>query len=350
MNKLTTISDFLEASNTRFRVFDIGRRIVKIDAERFRRFEHGEMAYPQPLQQQAWLAILGWHTEQGDDHFVWFLKFPLDETGRLVQAARDDFLHQLLETAGSSMPQGAEAGMADQLSNSAYGYKPKQETMAAFHAKASALLGLPPSRYFEHARNYLCGETGFEQWAFVGLQGFADAAVRLQDGKLARCITDAIPNLPPAPLQALCGCLEHEAVAHPIAEALASRARRELEESTPDTAVIAACLRGVSGSPATGIRSALLEELLHTPHAASIDLLAAIASRCWEALKNEALALPYIEALAINPAGQEAFNQIVADLMFIPGMRQPILGALRNPERSAALTAAVEKMFKHSLR
>jgi hypothetical protein len=43
-----------------------------------------------------------------------------------------------------------------------------------------------------------------------------------------------------------------------------------------------------------------------------------------------------IEALAANDLGQEAFTQIIADLLYLPGMRPPLFAKLCNPERSAA--------------
>ncbi|HAQ50351.1 MAG TPA: DUF3549 domain-containing protein, partial [Gammaproteobacteria bacterium] len=48
---------------------------------------------------------------------------------------------------------------------------------------------------------------------------------------------------------------------------------------------------------------------------------------------------------AENDAGQAGFSQIVADLVFMPSLRTPIMSVLRSTERSEALTQCVGQMF-----
>ena len=79
--------------------------------------------------------------------------------------------------------------------------------------------------------------------------------------------------------------------------------------------------------------------------AGDIHILAAIAARDWEVLKDEGLAQRFVEALAQNSLGPDAFAQVMGDLLTIPGMRPPLLAQLRNPERSASLNTAVGHMF-----
>jgi hypothetical protein len=54
---------------------------------------------------------------------------------------------------------------------------------------------------------------------------------------------------------------------------------------------------------------------------------------------------PFLEKLAINPTGQECFNRVMADLMFIPTLRALTLQQFRSPERSDALSQAIGGMF-----
>ena len=323
----------------------MGRRIVRIPSKDFQKFEEGGLAYPTPLQQQAWLAILGWDDASNKDHFIWFLKFPLDELAQLVQVARDDFLRQLLENIGQNATHDDSSELQDSMNDSPYGYRPRDDVMAVFHARALKSMKQKPSRFFEHARDYLKGDAGYDQWAFVGIQGLADVAARLDDDELHTLVSRAIPNLPPPPLQALCSCLEHEPVSTTICEQLIERIRKELNSESPDKATVVAALRGISYSPARGLRKTIILELLESPLAQNIDLLAAIAARCWSDLQNEHICQPFVEALAINNLGDQAFNQIIADLVFIPGMRPSILNQLRNPSRSKELTMAVNNMF-----
>lgn len=350
MQNIKTLSDFFQQSRTQYRIFDMGRGIRKIGHDQFEQFEVGKLPYPYPLQQQAWLGILGWNQNDKEEQIIWFLKFPLDETGCLIQATRDDFMARLVQTLGHNIQAAREGGeLQDGMTESPYGYKPKESAMAAFHAKATASLGQPPSRFYDHARDYFDGGPGYDQWAFVGLQGIADVAARLEEQGNQERLLKALPHLPAPALNALCGFLENEAISTTLAEALHHRLQQELQKDVADISVIAALLRAFACSQGMGLREAVISEALQSPLGHDINLLAAIASRNWEVLTNEQLARDFVEALAINNLGQEAFTQIMADLLYIPGMRPALLAQLRNPERSDALSNAVGAMFKTQL-
>ncbi|MCW9089512.1 MAG: DUF3549 family protein [Gammaproteobacteria bacterium] len=350
MERISSLSDFFNKSQTHYHVYDMGRGVRKLDREPFQQFEAGTLPYPYPLQQHAWLGILGWNGQQQEEQFIWFLKFPLDETGCLIQATRDDFMGHMLETLGRNI-EASRGGNAlqDGMQESPYGFKPKEGTMAAFHAMATVALGQPPSRFYRHACDYLDGAPGYDQWAFVGLQGIADVAARLgQDNNLER-VVKALPQLPPPALSALCGFLENTALPSPLAEALLTRLRQELDSEQTDISLGAALLRAFSRGKDKGLREAAVHAVLDSRHASDINLLAAIAARNWETLQEPSLARAFCEALAANNLGHEAFIQVMADLMFIPGMRPPLLAELRNPERSRTLSTAVGAMFNTPL-
>lgn len=350
METIKSLSDFFRQSHTRYRVFDMGRGMRKLTPELFEQFEAGKQPYPYPLQQQAWLGILGWNEQDKAEQFIWFLKFPLDETGSLIQATRDDFMARLLQTLGHNIQAAREgAELQDGMNESPYGFKPKESAMAAFHARATAALKQAPSRFYDHARDYLDGKPGYDQWAFVGLQGLADVAARLEQDDNQQRVSRALPQLPAPALAALCGFLENEALGTALSEALLQRLQQELERAPADINAVAALLRAFAGSEARGLRDAAVAAALDSDHACDINLLAAIAARNWEALQQPALARAFVEALAANTLGQEAFTQVMADLLYIPGMRAPLLAELRNPERSEALSAAVGAMFNTQL-
>lgn len=344
---IRTLWQFLDATQTHYRVFDLGRRIVKIPQQQFIDFEEARIAYPQPLQQHAWLGIVGQNRKNREEHFVWFLRFRLDEQGKLIQAARDDFLESLLTTVGGNIAAQSEEELQDLMSESPHGFKPKQENMASFHAKALKSLGLPPSRYFAHARDYFAGKPGWDQWAFVGLQGIADMAARWDEDDHEAILTAAIPHLPDEPFVALCHCLEHEAYGVKLAEAIAERIDALWQQADTPMGLVASGLRALSHCKASGLRQGLLDRLLADERASNIDLLAAIAARCWEDLKeDEARRRRYVEAVAEAGEPEQVFTPIMADLMFLPGMRELLLKNLRDPGRSEALSRAVEVMFK----
>ncbi|OOZ41026.1 hypothetical protein BOW53_05760 [Solemya pervernicosa gill symbiont] len=337
-----TIGGLLESGRYDYQAFDIGRGVHAIERIQFEQFEACIAPYLYPLKQHAWLAILGWNPDNREEHFVWFLKFPLDEQSKLNQAARDDFLSQLVEAFGTAHASD-EVGSA--LSESPYGIKPREETMALFHAKALKQLDQPPSRFFEHAHSYFSGEAGFDQWAFVGLQGIADLASRLDEGDNSTLLAKALPHLPNQPFSAVVIAIESEAPGESIAAAIEARADAELAGDEIDIALLVASVRGLSTSPDSDRRRALLRRLLNSSQGTDIELLAAIAGRCWNDLKEPTLAVSYLDALAENSAGEAGFNAIMSDLLYIPGLREPLLQRLRDPERSEKLAAAFGKLF-----
>ena len=77
----------------------------------------------------------------------------------------------------------------------------------------------------------------------------------------------------------------------------------------------------------------------------NIDILATITGRIWRVLEQDAICQLFLEQLARNDAGQEGFNQLIVDVLYLPGMRPHIMKALRSPQRSKELTVAVGKLF-----
>ncbi len=349
MQTINSISRFFEQTDTHYRIFDIGRRISPLSRSQFSQFEDSKMPYPSPMQRQAWLGVLGW-TQQPAQHFVWFLKFPLDELGQLAVVARDDFLAKLLENIGARLLSAEDTvnqqeKLQDSLNNSAYGFKPKENSMAIFHAKASKIMGQPASKYYTHAREYLGGKPGYEQWAFVGLQGLADVAARLDEDDNEAVVARALTQLPYQPFNELCICLENENIGTAIAEALAERINAELDAKQPEIPLVVAAIRGLSFAQAEGLRRKLLGEILTHDIGTDIEILAAISGKCWKDIYDESIGHCFVETLARNSVGLDAFHFIMADLLFIPGMREPLFKQLRDPERSDVLAQAVGKMF-----
>lgn len=344
MNPFPTLGGLLEQANARYAVFDLGRRVMKIPPSRFRRIERSEIPYPLPLQQQAWLGILFWDRAQPEQHFVWFLRFPLDELGGLQAAARDEFLESVLRALGNS--QGTTSKIQELQQESPYAFKPREERLAAFHAKALAELKQPPSRYCDHARSYLAGTLGYDQWAFVGLQGLADMAARLDDAGNSECVAAAIPHLPLEPLSRLCQLLENEPLPSRIGAQLCARLLGTLADEKGSIAEISALVRAIGNTRRGDVRHRMIKAALESRWSAEVDLLVAIAGRAWEVLEDEVLRLRYLEALAGSAAGRELFPLLMRDLLFVPGMRALLLESFRNPARSPDLAAAIGALMQ----
>ena len=344
---ISTLLEFLTSAGARLRLFDMGRRVVKIPRDRFLRFEKNQLAYPTPLQQQAWLALLFQDPEKGREPFVWFLRFPLDEQAKLSLAARDDFMQRLVERIGSdlnALNSGRQIETA--LEDNPYGFKPRDDRLAIFHARVSRQLKQPASRYYDHARSYFNGDLGWDQWSFVGYQGIADIAARLDEGSNERMLIDALPALPVNPFEAICQCLENEKISMQLSSALLAVTQLQLQQGTPSGSTLAAAVRGVSRSRSVTLRRQLISTVLASPTAQETQVLAAISGRAWESLTESSLAALFLERLAGNSEGQSFFDLCLADLLFIPGMREPLLKALRDPNRSAILSEAVGSFFR----
>lgn len=345
-NTITTLSEFLEQSGAHYRVFDMGRRVTKLSAKKFTRFEAAEVPYPYPLQRTALFGIIFWHPQFTDRHYVWFLKFPLDEQGLLIQAARDEFLVMVLDRVGECLLAAADGNYIEgALKDSPYSFNPREDRMAAFNAQATKSLSLKASSFYEAAFAYFTGQKSFDSWQVLGMQGVADVAVRTDDRALTKAIIQTLPQLPPQPFHMLTSFMENAEPANNLVEALQWRLKNELEQNQPDMAEICACLKAVSNSSAQGIVESMVKQVLCSDISRHIEVLAVIAGRCWKVLEEPELCQLYVERLAINEADYEGFSHILADLMYMPAMRDKVMSALRNPNRSAELTQQVGKMF-----
>jgi len=337
MSQINGITDFLTQAGTQFKVFDMGRRIVEISKDAFLSFERGETAYPLPLQQQAWLGFIVWTEDQSSELIIWFVRFPLDASGKLTSGIRDDFVLRLINKQ--------ETQQEDE--SNPYGFKPKQEHMACFHAKAAKILRQPASSYYEHARDYFSGKPGYDQWAFVGFQGIADVAARLDENDNATLLEAAIEQMPAQPFEALAQCLEHESLNSGISQAIASRLQLELnrEELNPNT--VSLCLRALSNTDDQTLLQTQLQAVLSSATGTDPEVLASISGRCWLALKDEKTIALFLEALARCAEGQNFFNLVIVDLINIPGMQDSIHKAVRSTDRSEILSQAIGELFKN---
>ncbi len=348
MSEIASITEFIRRTGATYRVFDMGRRVRRIDNDAFERFENGEIPWEAPLQRAAWLGLVFWQPgAAADDHYIWFLRLPLDEQGGLEVASRDTFLHRLVERVGRNIEAAQKGGEIDSaMKDNPFAFSPKPDRLAVFHAHAQRLLDGEPSGYYPHAREYFAGEVGFDQWAFVGIQGIADVCARLDRDGNAERLAEAIPELPVEPLEAVGGCLENEPVAPPLTGALVERLQGELADPSPRPAVVVALVRGLSAAEPVEHRRAALVEVLESETGRDIEVLAAVAGRCWEDMADADVRRAFLEALAANPLGQDAFNNVLADLLFIPGVRPHLLQAFRDPGRSPALGRALGELFQ----
>lgn len=379
MREMSSLNQFFFDIECHFRCYNIGRRIYPVDLQTFIDFENTQNSWQAPFLQHAWLALVFWKDDKGQqpapEHHVWFLKLPLDEQARLNLAARDDFLRHLFEVLGDYLTHSQKTEynkpsdklhfLESKLQNNPYGFQPKQEQMANFHAIVHKQLSRPASSFYASTQNYLSGSNDpghasekhvFKNWHELGLQGFADIAARLDESCCRQTktneqlINEAIPHLPREPLQVLCACLENHPISTQTIQVIYKQLLTELKKNAVTASTVQLCIALIRASAQASDQSLqvqLLSKILQSPMKSDIEVLATIAGRCWQIIPQREILLVFLESLALaDVQHQGAFKAILSDLMFIPGMRDSILQAFRSPERSRLLTQAIGAFFK----
>ena len=333
MTEITTLTQFLTTANTQFQVYDLGRRVQHIDMMAFSQIEALQAPYPSPIQGHAQFAIVFW--DKSNQHFIWFLKLPLDERGLLSPAPRTQFIRMVIEALGSDPTQALSEEQQDKLANHPFAFKPSAEKLALFNALVRKQLGLPASAQYEFAYQYLSGQVAAERWQDVGLQGLADICVRARELDHSEQLLNAFEHCADEVKIALCQQLEHITLETPLAE--------RLLEAFYDASAQQRLyyLRALASAPALAQQAI---QYLDEQDALDDNALITIAGRNWTALKDDRTRKIYLEALAKLPQG--FFNQIFADIVAIPAIRTQLLMALRDSERSQALANAIGGLFK----
>lgn len=338
MGTTQTLLELLEHSGNKVEIYDIGRRIGRLPRAQFVEFERARAPYPLPMQRKAWVALVQHNRASDAEPVIWFLRLDLDEQGLLVQASRDYLLTRLLESAhAKSSGNDPQAFLQD----NPFAFTPKAERMALFHARLSADIGRAPSRFYAHAVDYFQGKLGWDQWEFVGYQGIADVACR-HDGEP---LTAAIRQLPFAPLQVLCHCLESQRPAAGLTEALLDRLDQTLAQADDRPTLIAALIRALSSRTDDDRVLQRLGAVLADHRNNHIEVLAAISGRAWPALRQGQLLQRYLDCLASPQHPEGTFGACIDDLLSLPDMANAVRKTLRDPTQSDAVRAAFGRML-----
>lgn len=336
MDTINTLSEFLLQSGSQYRVFDMGRRVTKISTDLFSDFEHAVTPYPYPIGQHACVAVVFWNKQKSTEHYVWFLKLPLDERGLLEQAARSQFLELVISALGRSLEQTPSKEQQSALDHNPIIFKPSDQKLAAFTSYVRQLMKLPASQFMSPALSYLQDETQYHEWQSVGYQGLSDLAVRLDDPMISNAIAQSIDKLPSESFCALCCALENVPVNTSIATKLLSVLTVALTNDDSITAIHAA--RALSYAKGQGFVNQAFALLMNNKLSNNqLDLLVIISGRYWEQISEEPDALAYLEKVAAANVSDDIFSQLFSDLVCIPTCRLSMLTALRNPNRSNKL-------------
>ena len=339
---MNTLTDFLEQAQCQYRVYDLGRLVQKINNSEFQRITSNHQAYPFPIQQHAFIALTFWQVATQKEHFVWFLKMPLDEQGLMTITAQTSFIRMVVEAMGENLTADMSDKLQERLASNPFVFKPSTEKLAIFNANINSSFIRPPSSFYPDIQTYFSNTSTWDDWHVLGFQGFADLAARLNHDNNQQKIIDALEFLPEQPLQTLALCLENQSdIGAALAEKIAQQAAKRLQLGQDITATL--LLRAIASANAKGITKQLLSDQLSSDLIKSADWYVAVAGRCWTHLEDETLLNRYFEALANNHL--TLFPQLFADLVAIPTLRDKVLKQLRLTARSPALSQAIGLLF-----
>ncbi|MGM0834391.1 MAG: DUF3549 family protein [Pseudomonadota bacterium] len=348
MQPIQTLDEFFTRSGADVSLYYMGRRVAACPRDTLRAFESGEIAWPEPWQQQARLGVV---FRLGDmpEPAIWFLALPLDEQGMLSPAQRDGFINRLLETLGRNVTQienkplaQTETADVDHLmKDNPLAFAPDIIFQAMLNAQATHALGLAASQHLEPVEAYLSKQQTID-WQALGLQGIADYVVRL-DVQTSDALALHLPYLPTDVIHSLCYCLEHRPLAESLVSAL--RARGEQAASNADIETLCACIRAVGSTSSASVGS-WYSSLLNDPAACGPDVIAAIAGRGWLLLEDADRLPLLLQRLAED--SRTNFNAVVRDLALIPRLRLPVMLTLRDALPGSAIQQRLSAIMAYA--
>ena len=339
---IQTLSEFLLHAGTDFQLFDLGRGVHAVETQQFLDMENGMLPCPRPRQKHAWFAIVFWSGKPVKQHYVWFVKFPIDERGLLVAAARNHFLQIIVDALGNSL---SEEGQ-DELPDNPYSFVPPQSQMAVFNALTRRMLNLPDRAGSEKVEQYVKAPA-ISDWRELSVQAVADFAVKLAAPELAQVVCANLALYQQDFTKTLLESAEPISLPDPLRTTIADFCRERID-SEPVLGL--AALRALAGDEPDPIAKSLITDLL-TKDNADIHLLSVVAGRLYGQLDDTALVLFFERAAHIddqqNRQGQ-LFAGFFADLVQLPILRLHVLTLLRSPDRSEILAAAFGRLFNQT--
>lgn len=340
---IDSISEFLLHAGTNFRIFDMARGIYPVSAQEFLDMENGKILPPRPRQQHAWFGILFWHGNSAQQHYIWFVKLPLDEQGKVIAASRNHFLQIVVEALAAS----SEDNGAPELPDNPYSFKPSQMQMAQFSVLSRQALGKPETNDKKQALAYLKAPALLD-WKQVSYQGIVDVASTLDDANLAKVIEDNYHFYPPEVVAPLLQGMENIELTPSLEQFLLAQLNSTMTPDDP-TRLDLNLLRALTSQQARLNLQGMTAEIFTQHDALDMSTLSVISGRHYTQL-SPALLLQFFEhAAKTDEQGLhkgELFTGFFSDLVQIPSLRPHVLGMLRSPARSEQLAKAIGYLFQ----
>ncbi|RUO79497.1 hypothetical protein CWI83_03045 [Pseudidiomarina taiwanensis] len=337
---VSNLAELLQASQSDYRVYEMGRRVQTIAREQFEAISAQQQAYPCPTQAKARFAIEFWpQLVQVQYPFIWFIEMPIDERGLLDLEAQQHFIQQVVALLGHQLGAELTEEQQQQLQQSPYIFTPDQQRLAALHARLTRLWQQPPSVYYEMAQSALCD--GASAWQQLGLQGIHDVLARLIDEpKTAAAIVQNFSHYPPEFCQLLAQAASHQQLPKTMLAAFC--AQQQLWQK-PSAQRLAA-LELMSSATAEQFAECF-EQVLQQP---SGDELLLCAARLWHILTPQPTdnfsaeqLHRYLSQLAKHACANQDFNlsnAIVLDLLRLPDLKAFVLAFMRSSDHPEVMT------------
>lgn len=332
MTTISTISEFLLEAGTEYRVIDMGRGFNLLDNQSFLEIENGILQAPRPRQQMLWLGMLFWNKSLSNQHFIWFIKLPLDEQGKVVSAQRDQFLSIVIEALGSELLNDESD---KSLPDNPFLFTPNQSQLADFNSYARVLLGLKPGQFYTAAKNYIA-RPDINDWQDVALQGLSDVVFNLNLEHNQQHIIQCFGDYAELVQTTLLASLENVTLPTELAEFLF----KLLQKTRQEDKLFIPLLRALSQySDKTGLRDNLKSLLANK--LSSGDHLIVLAGRHWSLCEEYEFLTLFME----EAARLDLLPALYTDLVQIPCLREIVLRRLRDPQRSETLAQGINQLF-----
>lgn len=332
MTTISTISEFLLEAGTEYRIIDMGRGFNLLDNQLFLEIENGIQRAPRPRQQMLWLGVLFWNKSLSKQHFIWFIKLPLDEQGMVVGAQRDQFLNIVIEALGTELLQDDSE---KSLPENPFVFTPNQSQLADFNSYARVLLDLKPGQFYPAAKNYIA-RPDLNNWQDVALQGLSDVIFYLNLEHNEQHIIQQFDHYDELVQSTILASLENVRLPSSLADFLFAL----LQNTRPEEKLFIPLLRALTQyQDKTKLRENL-QSLLES-RLSSGDHLIVLAGRHWALCEDYTFLTLFME----EASRLDLLPALYADLVQIPALREIMLQRLRDPQRSEILTQGINQIF-----
>lgn len=331
-----SLSHFLSLTKANIRVFDLSAQLKKMPSKTLEGLDQGK-PYPFPYLGYAWLSLFIWNPENSAQHSFWFLKLPLDEQGIVSSGVHNDLVTRLYKALQTDNPEERQRLISDHP----YQFTPDTLKMAALHANATKILGLPPSNYYQAAKDYFLHGADVN-WQNIGRQGVADLACRLTEKEVS-ILNARIAMLDEAPLIGLVQQLAHAELKTSTVELLLKQAA-----TTANDELFIACLTAIAGSPAQALAHPLIKEK-SSAQRLTLEALLVVVTRFSSILNEETCAIQILDQLA-HQSDQDGFNRVMANLAMQPNHRGFVQQLLASQQLTEGLANKIARLIQQQRR